>query len=153
MTITFSPSANGFYVKAIHGDNIPSDAVEISDEKHAALLDGQSNGKIITVGPGGVPYLSDPAPPTQEQEIAKYEAALDAHLDSVAQQYRYRDRVTFSLRAGYAGPYQPEGVAFAQWMDLCNVQAFTLLGDVLSGTAVLPTVEDFIAGLPAFVLP
>jgi len=151
----FSPSTKGFYLEAIHGDNIPSDAVEITNEEHAALLAGQSAGKIITAGPDGVPYLADPAPVvlTQEQEIAKYEAALDAHLDSVAQQHRYRDRVTFSLRAGYPGPYQAEGIAFAQWMDACNVQAFTLLGKVLAHTAQLPTIEDFIAGLPVFVKP
>lgn len=83
----------------------------------------------------------------------QYEAALDAHLDAAAQSRGYNDRFTFALRAGYAGPYQTEGIAFAQWMDDCNAQAYALLAAVEAGTAPLPSRTDFIAGLPALVLP
>lgn len=91
----------------------------------------------------------------QEQSdlIKRYEAALDAHLDSVARAHRYTDRFTFALRAGYPGPYQSEGAAFATWMDACNVQSFSLLQQVLEGQESLPSLEAFISGLPAFVLP
>lgn len=92
---------------------------------------------------------------TQEKAalIKTYEGALDVHLDSVAHAHRYTDRFTFALRAGYPGPYQAEGVSFAQWMDACNVQAFALLQRVLSGQETLPSLEAFISGLPVFVLP
>lgn len=83
----------------------------------------------------------------------RYEQRLDNHLDSVAQANRYNDRFTFALRAGYTGPYQAEGIAFAQWMDTCNAQAYTLLQDVLAGTVPAPTLDEFVAGLPAFVKP
>jgi hypothetical protein len=88
----------------------------------------------------------------QEQAalIKRYEGALDAHLDSVAHTHRYTDRFTFALRAGYPGPYQAEGVAYAQWMDACNVQAFSLLQRVLSGQEALPSLEAFIGALPTF---
>lgn len=82
--------------------------------------------------------------------VQRYEQALDNHLDAVAKQYRYNDRFTFALRAGYAGPWQADGVAFAQWMDTCNASAFALMEQVLSGDAPAPTVEEFIAGLPEF---
>lgn len=85
--------------------------------------------------------------------VRRYEQALDNHLDSVAQQYRYNNRFTFALRAGYTGPFQAEGVAFAQWMDSVNAQAYDLLLAVQAGQAVPPTVEEFIAGLPEFVKP
>lgn len=85
--------------------------------------------------------------------IDKYEAALDAHLDSVAREYRYDNRFTFALRAGYEGPYKVEGVAFAQWMDACNTYAYALLQQVSSGTVDEPTKEEFIDGLPVFVKP
>lgn len=91
---------------------------------------------------------------TQAQTIARYEAALDAHLDAAARAHRYDNRFTFALRAGFAGPYQAEGAAFAQWMDTCNQQAFQLLGLVLAGEVSMPaSVEAFIATLPKFELP
>lgn len=148
----YSKSTCGFYDRDFHGDNIPADAVEITASEHAALLEGQSQGKLIQADAKGKPVLADPPAPTQAQIIAQYESALDAHLDSVAQAHRYNDRFSFALRAGFAGPYQAEGVAFATWMDTCNVQAFALLQSVLDGAAELPTVEAFIAALPAFVL-
>lgn len=84
------------------------------------------------------------------RNIARYEAALDAHLDAVARQYRYDNRFTFALRAAYPGPWQAEGSAFAQWMDACNAQSFALLQQVLAGEAELPSLADFIAALPEF---
>lgn len=63
----YSKSANGFYDSEIHGDNIPADAVEITEEKHVALLEGQSQGKIISADENGYPILTDPPKPTAEQ--------------------------------------------------------------------------------------
>lgn len=58
----YSKSTGGFYLPEIHGDNIPDDAVEITSEEHAALLAGQSSGKVITADASGAPVLTDPAP-------------------------------------------------------------------------------------------
>ncbi|WP_376901995.1 hypothetical protein [Aeromonas veronii] len=55
----FSKSTGGFYIEVIHGDSIPDDAVEISKEKHAELMEGQSKGKIITADNNGEPILID----------------------------------------------------------------------------------------------
>lgn len=86
--------------------------------------------------------------------VRKFEGALDAHLDATAREHRYNDRFTFALRAGYAGPFHAEGVAFAQWMDSCNAQAYQLLLDVEAGAAVMPeSIEAFIATLPVFTKP
>jgi len=63
----YSKSTNGFYTRDIHGDNIPEDAVEITAEQHAALLEGQSQGKIISADENGYPILIDPPPLTAEQ--------------------------------------------------------------------------------------
>jgi hypothetical protein len=51
----YSKSAGGFYVDEIHGSNIPADAVEITEVEHAALLNGQSEGKIIQADETGYP--------------------------------------------------------------------------------------------------
>lgn len=63
----YSKSTGGFYSRDINGDNIPEDAVEITTEQHAALLEGQSQGKIISADENGYPILIDPPPPTAEQ--------------------------------------------------------------------------------------
>lgn len=67
MRMYYSGSSRGFYEKEIHGDKIPSDAVEISIDLYEQLLEGQSVGKVINSGADGVPYLSDPSPPTSDQ--------------------------------------------------------------------------------------
>lgn len=86
--------------------------------------------------------------------LQRYETALDGMLDKVAREHRYNDRFTFALRAGYAGPYQAEGIAFAAWMDGCNTQAYALMEQVAAGTAQAPEpVDAFLAIFPPFVKP
>lgn len=86
--------------------------------------------------------------------VADFEAALDAHLDAKAHERRYTDRFTCALRAGYTGPFQAEGIAFAQWMDNCNAYAYQLLSDVQAGNRQPPaSIAAFIEELPDLVWP
>jgi hypothetical protein len=76
MTIYFSAQTVGFYIDEIHGENIPSDAVEITKEEYIALLNGQSSGNSIIAGENGapilVPQITNPLPqPTKEELMAK----------------------------------------------------------------------------------
>ncbi|GJA54981.1 hypothetical protein KAM348_24040 [Aeromonas caviae] len=61
----YSKSTGGFYSRDIHGDNIPADAVYISAETHAALLDAQSSGQLITTDESGHPIAIDPPQPVR----------------------------------------------------------------------------------------
>lgn len=90
---------------------------------------------------------------TPEQKIQKYESALDAHLDSVAQSHRFKDRHSLALRSGYPSAYQALGTAFSTWMDGCNVQAYQRLQRVIASTEPMPTIEEFINDLPDFIAP
>lgn len=74
----YSKSTGGFYSREIHGDDIPTDAVEITNEEHAALLEGQANGRIIAADANGRPVLQDPPAPTPEQIAAAVTAARAA---------------------------------------------------------------------------
>lgn len=85
--------------------------------------------------------------------VDDYTATLTAYLDQVAQFKRYDNRVTCALRAGYPGPFQSEGIAFAEWMDNCNALGYTILAEVQAGTRPLPTKSEFIALMPAMVWP
>lgn len=66
----FSPSTGGFYTPEIHGENMPRDVVEITAERHAELLEGQSLGKVIAAGAGGLPVLVEPPKLTAKEQAA-----------------------------------------------------------------------------------
>lgn len=95
-----------------------------------------------------------PAPPSIEEQIAVFDASLSAHLDATARERRYDNRLTCALRAGYPGPFQVEGIAFAGWMDQCNALAYSLLAEVVAGTRPLPeSPQALIDLMPVMIWP
>ena len=80
MKLYFSKSTNGFYTDEIHGEAIPADAVEITEEQHAELLAGQSTGKIITSDADGNPVLQDPPAPTDDELAASAKVTISNEL-------------------------------------------------------------------------
>lgn len=149
----YSAQTGGFYIPEIHGNDIPIDAVEVTKEQYEQLMNGQLSGQRIVAGTSGYPVLSAPPPPSESEIVSKYETALDNHLDSVAQSYRYADRTRLALRAGYPNQHQVLATAFGTWMDTCNDIAKQRYQEVKAGTATLPTLDEFLALLPAFVAP
>jgi len=75
----YSRSTGGFYDSSIHGNNIPTDAVEITEEEHAALLQGQSEGKHIGADENGRPILIAAPPLTLAETAAAKKAGLAAY--------------------------------------------------------------------------
>lgn len=78
----YSKSTGGFYTADIHGDNIPSDAVEITAEQHRALIEGQSSGKIIAADKNGFPMLQERPAPSAAELAAQQKAEASAYLAS-----------------------------------------------------------------------
>ncbi|MCA8205559.1 phage tail assembly chaperone [Burkholderia sp. AU33545] len=63
-----------FYDDALHSKKaIPAGAIQISDDEHRALLEGQSHGKCMALCVRGRPAFADhPPPPIEERiEVAK----------------------------------------------------------------------------------
>lgn len=56
----FSPSTGSFYHTDLHGEDIPADAVPVTDEAHGALMRAQGAGATISAGPGGQPIAHKP---------------------------------------------------------------------------------------------
>lgn len=79
----YSPSTGGFYAVEIHGSNIPADALEITAEEHAALLEAQSLGKVIVPDPDGRPVAVDPPAPTAEELAVIRAAAIRSELTAI----------------------------------------------------------------------
>lgn len=149
-----SKSTRGFYDAAIHGDNMPADVVEITDEEHVALMEGQSAGQIIAWGDDGFPLLQQPPPPTTEQLIAQYRDAVQAHLDGAAKDAGYDDiktAVTYAEEPSVP-KFQAEGQAFRAWRSLVWEYGYAQLDAILAGKRERPPIGEFIGELPALAL-
>lgn len=96
------------------------------------------------------PPITQATPPTVDEIVA----AMEALFDATAQSRRYDNRITCALRAGYPGPFQSEGLAFATWMDRQNAVAYQMLAQVQAGTMAMPsTLDDALALLEPMVWP
>lgn len=151
----YSAQNGGFYAHEIHGDNIPSDAVEIKHEEHAALMAGQAAGKTIVADENGRPTLADPPPPTPEQIQAAKVALVQKHMDDAARELRYDDIKTACTYADEPAvpKFQAEGQAFRAWRSEVWATCYSILDDVNAGLRDIPTDEELIAELPELILP
>lgn len=155
MTLFYSPSTSGFYDSELHGDNVPKDAVEITQERHQELLQGQREGKIIAADKRGNPVLKNPPPPSTEQVVVGLQGAVQALLDSTAQAAGYddiRSAVTYADEPAVP-KFQKEGQAFRAWRSLAWAKCSEVLAEVKAGTRPMPSVEALLSELPVFELP
>lgn len=90
---------------------------------------------------------------TPEEIVARLAAAVQIHLDATARQRNYDNIRSAALRAAYPGPWQAEGIAYAQWMDACWAHAYQVQADVAAGLRTIPTASELIAELPTLELP
>ena len=147
----YSKSTGGFYDREIHGDNIPADAIEITTEEHAALLEGQSQGKRIVADESGRPILQDPPPPTAEQIMSRLEARVQFWLDEQARALGYddiRSAVTYADEPAVP-KYQQEGQAMRRLRSLVWARCYEILNEVQAGQRSIPTEEELIAEMEA----
>lgn len=147
----YSKSTGGFYTLEIHGDNIPTDAVEITEAEHAALLEGQSQGKLIVADESGRPILQDPPPPTAEQIMARLEARVQRWLDDQAQALGYDDiksAVTYADEPSVP-KFQQEGQAMRQLRSMAWARCYEILNAVQAGQRSIPTEDELIAEMEA----
>lgn len=90
----------------------------------------------------------------KQPQQSDYEQALEQRIDKVAQgrDYKNADRL-----AGYAATsnltYGPEARAFVDWRSSVWEYAITEFAKVQAGQRTQPTVDEFIAELPAIVWP
>lgn len=90
MGVYWSPSLGGFCHPDVL-DVMPDDSVELTEDDYQALLDGQTEGKLIVKADSGLPLLQDPPPPTAEQLATSERYWRDARLsvtDSLVVRHR-----------------------------------------------------------------
>lgn len=115
--------------------------------RRVVISDDGRQSMLASVLPEGTP-IADPDGPTLPERIAEREQALTAHINACAAARRWDSIDTAASRAGYAGPYQAEGIAWGQWRDACWQTALALMADVLAGKAQEPTAAELIAAMP-----
>jgi hypothetical protein len=118
------------------------DAIAARDGEIACLIaDWMAKGGEIA------PYVP---PPVSADDFA---AAIQAHVDATAKARGYADGVAL---AGYSASTIPtwsaEAAAFIAWRDQVWLYASDKLAKVQSGQTA-PTIEEFLAELPAIVWP
>jgi hypothetical protein len=86
--------------------------------------------------------------------LAGYKAAFDAHLDAVAQQRQYDNRLTIVAYLSSTNPaWAAEAEAFIAWRDACLAKMFELLEKVEASEIQPPTIEGFIRVMPVIEWP
>ena len=147
----YSKITGGFYAREIHGDNIPADAVEITEAEHAALIEGQSLGKLIVADASGRPILQDPPPPSPEQIMSRLEARVQQWLDEQARALGYDDiksAVTYAEESAVP-KFQQEGQAMRRLRSLVWARCYEILNAVQAGQRSIPTEDELIAEMEA----
>lgn len=142
----YSASTGGFYSRDIHGENIPVDAVEITDEEHAELLEGQAQGQIIAPTADGRPSLqaTPVVVPTATSLCEQVDIAADLARRAVAgdplravEYDRARIEAEQFAAAGYQGDVPPMVAAWAIGGRTAQQAADSILAEAAQYTAAL----------------
>lgn len=139
----YAKSTNGFYDPAFNV--LPDDAVEITDELWQSLLDGQSQGKIISANASGMPYLEDKPAPTKDQTISNISVYIQQYLDNGAKAWGYDSIVSGCSYANSTNPqYAADANTLIGWRDSVWEWSNAKFETVAPGT----TPEEFMLGIP-----
>lgn len=141
MTIKFSKETRGFYDSAMHGTNIPDDAVEVSAEEFDALFAAQAAGKLIVGDDNGLPIAIDQPPKTAEElafSMRDVRDTLIAATDWLTQ--RHRDELDLGRETTLPSAVYLELLTYRQALrDLPLVDGFPELD--------MPTIPAAIAAI------
>ncbi|UIK04991.1 hypothetical protein [Neorhizobium galegae] len=90
----------------------------------------------------------------QVPTLDHYKSAFDDHLDAVATQRQYDNRLTVVSYAGSTNPqWAAEAEVFIAWRDAALIYMFQQLAGVEAGEIAPPTIEEFIGGITPIVWP
>ena len=101
--IYYNPASGGFLDTVIHGKNLPSGLIEVSNERRAEIIAARANHQVV-VCEGGVISFQDPPPPTlaeladQERTWRNAELALGMRLRD-----RHRDQLEIEVQPTLSG--------------------------------------------------
>lgn len=152
----YSKSTGGFYDTAIHGNNIPADAVEITREDHAELLAGQSDGRLIQADTKGRPVLVDLPPPTLAEAQASARAAIDAEAGTARARYitvAPGQEATYLMKEAHARAYKAANYPAAAVADypMVEAEARAMSGGASSAEQIQASADGIVAQADAWI--
>lgn len=154
MSYLYSAETNAFHDPLID-QNIPDDAVPVSDELRQQILDEEySGGRVRVPGPDGLPRTV----PRQESEAAiirRFERRVQQWLDDLAKRHGYDSIMTaVSYANEHSVPrFQEQGAAFSNLRSLVWERCYATLAAVKAGEMAMPDIDQFIAGMPMVSIP
>lgn len=146
----YSKSTGGFYDAAIHGDNIPGDAVLITAAQHAALLDAQSVGKRIEAAADGYPVAIDPPPLTLTElkrlKFSEIEQAAEAAIAPITSAYPIAERDTWPIQEAEAVAWTANPTAATHILNAIATARGQTIADVAANVLTKAAAFKALAG-------
>lgn len=94
-------------------------------------------------------FMSPPEPEPPAPTVEQYQAAIERHIDAVAQSKQYSNGVALASYVNSTNPqWSAEAVAFIAWRDAVWHYAYTMLAAVQAGEHEPPALDTFIEELP-----
>jgi hypothetical protein len=133
----------GFVDEAIFGA-LPEDAISLTDERYAELMDGQFKGKNIKPDAEGIPQLAERPALTSDQIFKMYEGSAEQLMKDVAQEWGYSSIIDAASYVNSTNKqYKAEAEALIQWRDLIWAKI-----EALKAKKPAASAEKFISQLP-----
>jgi hypothetical protein len=93
-------------------------------------------------------------PPTPEQLLAEFTAAIDAHVESTARAKQYNSAAHLASYVASTVPtWAAEAEAFVAWRDQVWLFALAELAAIQAGDKPVPTIAVLVASLPEIEWP
>lgn len=90
----YSQATGCTYLKSVHGENMPSDVVAITEGVYLAVIANPAPGKIRSHDAAGLPVLIDPPPATADELAERERQWRDGELVAVTWlRDRHRDQL------------------------------------------------------------
>ena len=138
----------GWYDSDIH-KTIPTPNIEVSDENWKVAIEINANFIDVVTKTLSIKDFrtNDEILVQQAKDINN---AIQKHLDTKAQEFRYDNMMSARSYTGYTNAFQTEAQALATWASECWVVAGQIEADVQSGARAMPTVDEVLAELPVY---